>query len=97
MTEYEAHLLHKFEKKLAQLMELTDSLKAEKIELMKTIDSLREEVELLKTENLEMEKRNEKLKLVKAIMGDVEDTHEARLKVNKMVREIDKCIALLNR
>ena len=97
MTDNEALLLQNFEAKLTQLLEFTDRLKAEKIELMNTIETLQKEVELLKTKNLELEKRNEKLKLVKAIMGDREDDQTARMKVNRLVREIDKCIALLNR
>jgi hypothetical protein len=37
------------------------------------------------------------LKLAKSISGDNNDMHDAKLKVTNLVREIDKCIALLNR
>jgi hypothetical protein len=30
-------------------------------------------------------------------MADSEDANEARIRINRIVREIDKCIALLNR
>ena len=38
-----------------------------------------------------------KLKLAKTMVASSHDVHDAKLKVNRMVREIDKCIALLNR
>jgi len=37
------------------------------------------------------------LKLAKVIASSDESTHDAKIKVNRIVREIDKCIALLNR
>ncbi len=37
------------------------------------------------------------LKLAKAIASTDESNHDAKIKVNRIVREIDKCIALLNR
>ncbi len=65
----------------------------------------------LKTENLELLGKSEKLdqqytelenkynnlKLAKTIASTGEDSHDAKLKINRIVREIDKCIAMLNR
>jgi len=45
----------------------------------------------------ELEQKNQKLALVKGIMADSENTQDARVQINRIVREIDKCIALLNR
>jgi FtsZ-binding cell division protein ZapB len=45
----------------------------------------------------ELEHKNQQLSLVKSIMADSEDAHDARIRINRIVREIDKCIALLNR
>ncbi len=45
----------------------------------------------------ELEQKNQKLSLVKGITADGEDTQEAKVQINRIVREIDKCIALLNR
>ena len=38
-----------------------------------------------------------RLKLAKAIEATSLDSHDAKIKVNRIVREIDNCIALLNR
>ena len=45
----------------------------------------------------ELEQKNQKLSLVKGIMADGEDKQDARIQINRIVRGIDKCIALLNR
>ena len=45
----------------------------------------------------ELEEKNQKLSLVKGIMTDGENKQDARIQINRIVREIDKCIALLNR
>ena len=45
----------------------------------------------------ELEQKNQQLTLVKSIMADSEDAHDAKIRINRIVREIDKCIALLNR
>lgn len=45
----------------------------------------------------ELEQKNQKLSLVKGIMADGDGKQEARVQINRIVREIDKCIALLNR
>jgi hypothetical protein len=45
----------------------------------------------------ELEQKYSNLKLAKTIIAESGDAHDAKIKVNRIVREIDKCIALLNR
>jgi len=45
----------------------------------------------------ELEEKNQRLSMVKSIVADDQDSHDARIQINRIVREIDKCIALLNR
>jgi predicted nuclease with TOPRIM domain len=45
----------------------------------------------------ELEQENRKLSLVKVMMADGDDSQDAKVQINRIVREIDKCIALLNR
>ena len=40
--------------------------------------------------------RYDALNLAQALKGSSADMHDAKIKVNRIVREIDKCIALLN-
>ena len=45
----------------------------------------------------ELEEKNQRLSMVKSIVANDQDSHDARIQINRIVREIDKCIALLNR
>ena len=45
----------------------------------------------------ELKQQNNTLKLAKAFTAESEESQDAKLQINKIVREIDKCIALLNR
>lgn len=69
------------EEKMASQLKKLDE---EKRNLQNEINQLQEQVKLLK--------------LAKQLEGDsVKDTKEVKLKINEMVREIDKCIALMNK
>ena len=59
---------------------------------------LTEKVIVLENKLEELNKKYENLKIAKVLSSvPGEDVHETKLQVNKIVREIDKCIALLNR
>jgi capsule polysaccharide export protein KpsE/RkpR len=45
----------------------------------------------------ETEEKNRKLQLAAAFKSGSTDAQEAKLKIGKIVREIDKCVALLNK
>ena len=60
-------------------------------------EALQKEVQQKQSRIDELEERNQKLSLVKGILAESENSDEARMKINRIVREIDKCIALLNR
>jgi len=66
------------------------ALEAKHVELQQLVSQKQSQIE-------ELEEKNQKLALVQGIMADSEDASEARIRINKIVREIDKCIALLNR
>ena len=61
------------------------------------LDRLKSDIESLKKENIILEEKYNKLKLAKNLTESLGGSHEAKIKVNRIVREIDKCIALLNR
>ena len=46
---------------------------------------------------LEIEEKNKKLQLAGAFKSSSDDAQDAKLKIGKIVREIEKCIALLNK
>ena len=69
----------------------------ENFRLKKQFEELQKSVQQKQLLIEELEQKNQKLALVKGIMADGDDTQDAKIQINKIVREIDKCITLLNR
>jgi predicted RNase H-like nuclease (RuvC/YqgF family) len=65
--------------------------------LKQEINKLSLELEQKDKENKEIENKFESLKLAKIIATSSTDSHDAKIKLNRIVREIDKCISLLNK
>ncbi len=97
MTERETDLLREFKGKLDKLINLHLRMKKEKLILSEVQSQLKEQIRELTLKNEELLKKLEDLKFAKSLLGADEDTHGAKLKINKIVREIDNCIALLNK
>jgi hypothetical protein len=97
MTERETDLLGEFKVKLDKLINIHLRMKREKQLLIEEQTQLKEQIRLLTIKNEELVKNKEDLKFAKSLLGADEDSHEAKIKINRLVREIDKCIALLNK
>ncbi|MBA6155315.1 hypothetical protein H3Z83_02075 [Tenacibaculum sp. S7007] len=88
--------IHLLEDKLKTLLSNYDFLKEENQVLLQNNAKLQV---LLQEKEQELSKKQEEfklLKIAKTIEGSSENTRETKLKINTLVREIDKCIALLN-
>ena len=97
MTEEEQLLLNNLKINVQQFFKEFASVENEKIVLEKHVLNLKHEIELLKKEKSELSQKNEQLRLATHILSGVDENREAKQKINKLVREIDKCIALLNK
>jgi regulator of replication initiation timing len=97
MTEEEQNLLNNLKVNLKQFFKEFDNVENEKKVLENNLLDLKKEIELLKKEKSELGKKNEQLRLATHILSGVDENREAKQKINKLVREIDKCIALLNK
>jgi hypothetical protein len=97
MTERETLLLREFKEKLEQMIGLHQKMKAECQILKEEKKRLDEQINLLTISNQDLSKKLEDLKFAKTLAGANEDSHEAKIKINRLVREIDKCISLLNK
>jgi DNA repair exonuclease SbcCD ATPase subunit len=60
-------------------------------------EALQKEVHHKQSVINDLEEKNQKMALVKGILAESETSDDARVRINRIVREIDKCIALLNR
>jgi hypothetical protein len=83
--------------RIRQVVELYQKERIENEQLKKKSIELEEKLRFDDNRLNDLEEKYNKLKISKALIASSNDVHDAKLKVNRMVREIDKCIALLNR
>ena len=84
-------------RKLDELINRFNNLKTELADLRNANEDLRATLHERDTRIKELETRYERVKLSGALLGDSENASEAKRKLNELVREIDRCVALLNR
>lgn len=97
MTDPDKNLLADLTNKVRQLIARHESLKQEKQRLAEKIGQLEFQVNQLRHENSELERKYENLKLAKLLDASEDEKKDAKNRIQKLVREIDKCIALLNK
>ena len=97
MTEEELLLLNNLKINVQQFFNEFANVENEKRALEKNVLDLKHDIELLKQEKSELSRKNEQLRLATHLLSGVDENREAKQKINKLVREIDKCIALLNK
>ncbi len=97
MIDPEKNLLIDLRVKVKQLIAKHDELNQEKHQLKGKIGELESIIDKLRQENLELEHRYENLKLAKMFSASEDESKDAKNRIQKLVREIDKCIALLNK
>ncbi len=84
-------------RKLDELLIRYNNLKTENEEYRKNREAL-ERMLLERDEKIkELETRYERVKLTGALLGEGENASEAKKKITELVREIDRCVALINR
>ena len=84
-------------RRIDELINNYNNLKAEYENLKTGNDTLKAMHQEREAEMKELEKKYDRIKLTGALLGDGENAIEAKRKITELMREIDKCIALLDR
>jgi len=90
-------VLNSIKEKVHMLMSNNSSLKEQNIELETKVSELKNTLKQQKSEIENFNGKVKMLKMAKSLVGDSEKNTEMKLKINELVREIDKCISLLNK
>ncbi len=90
-----ATLVSGIEYKLGRLLERNQIQRAENKQYLTEIDGLKHTVNEQNQIIRQLEEQIKSLKIAKTLENK-EGNVEAKLKINELVREIDKCIGLLN-
>ena len=96
MTAEEEKILHLFETHVRQLIiKHKDTLEHNK-ELNQALTEEKTRVQELEQRIATLEQQYANLKMAKMIESTTAENQAAQKRINKLIREIDKCIALLN-
>ncbi|MDX5446738.1 MAG: DUF3450 domain-containing protein [Bacteroidota bacterium] len=82
--------------KLQDLAKRYQALQDERISLLDANEQLQHYIEQQKELIEQLQRRIHDLKTANAFVGGYSGTDEAKARISALVREIDKCIALLN-
>ncbi len=97
MTNEDNLLLDELKANTERLFQEFNNLENKIESLENRMLGLNSDIELLEKDKLELSRKNEQLKIATHLLSGVDENREAKQKINKLVREIDKCIALLNK
>jgi len=99
MANEQEKLLAVFGLRMRQLMFLCDSLKKQNAELLEEVKQKDQTIKSLEDQAKELNSQYSNLKFAKALQagnGD-EERIKAKQRLAKLVRDVDKCIALLKK
>ena len=96
MTEVDEIVVKNFESKLRRLMDAYTQLSEENSALREQVDQQSAELDEAHKQYALLEKSYADLKLAKIISVDDTEIGNTQRRLSKLVREVDRCIALLN-
>ncbi|HEY4797444.1 MAG TPA: hypothetical protein VII99_00060 [Bacteroidia bacterium] len=85
------------ENKIEKLVALHQRTRKELAALETKNNNLNQTISQQQQSIKELEEKTKILKLSKSLSTSNENTTELKLKINELIREVDKCIALLNK
>lgn len=97
MNDSSSHISDSIKQKVQTLVFMYERVKQENELLQAQVKQLEAKLKAKDLACNELEERYSRLKIAKALKANDADVHEAKIKVNRIVREIDRCIALLNK
>ena len=96
MDNQYSNLIIEFESNLRDLMTKYKALKEENETLKANVERKNEEIMHAHKEILDLRSEYVRLETAAGLGGSIEKSDKAKQHINKLVREIDKCLTLLN-
>ena len=90
-------IINNIEVKVGKLIAKYDKLNAEKLDLQRNNDTLNVRLQEKESQIVALQDKVKLMNISKSVDASKEEVKSTRLKINEYVREIDKCIALLNK
>lgn len=96
MTEDQRRLLAVFEVRVRDLLSFCDSQKVIIVELTDALVKKNEELQQAMQQIEALKAKYDTLLTARVVSVNEQESKSARIRLSKLVREVDKCIALLN-
>ena len=96
MTEEDKKLLDTFDGKVRHLVYLYNDLQEDNQTLKSALTEKENEIARLKQNILDLEEKYKSLKMARMISVNDKEIRDTKKELSDLVREVDKCIALLN-
>lgn len=96
MTEEHDKLLKSFESRISMMLQKMDSYQSQLATLKDNYDRKNKELMHAHKTIVELQEKYDNLKIAKTVALSKTDIKDGKLRLSKMMREIDNCIALLN-
>ncbi len=97
MTFEHEELIQNLKSKVQSLIALYEKAKEQNERLSHEREELVTRLEKRNNEFKDLETKYEILKVAKTVASVGENSHDAKIKINRIIREIDRCIALMNK
>ena len=91
------NIISSLDEKIRRVIHVAEGLMDHNRQLQQQIDNLSSQLRMKDQEIEVLDSKYQSLRMAKTLISSAEDVKNVKLQVNRMVREIDKCIALLNR
>ena len=88
-------MLETVKQKIKQLIAAYEAEKAEKVQLQSALTQVLAQNEAYTKQKTELERQIDNLKLAEAFKAEGAGSPEAKKKINSLIKEIDRCITLL--
>lgn len=88
-------MLATIKQKIERLIAAYEQERMERIRLQESLQQSQWQNETYRTQIKELERQIDNLKLTQAFVADGTDNTEARKKIDRLMKEIDKCISLM--
>jgi len=96
MTEEQLKTIRNLEARVRQVLYLFDKLKEKNAELLLQLSEQKGISDSLERENIQLKLKYDNLKIARMISVNPNDFKATKDRLSKLVREVDKCITLLN-
>ena len=90
-------IINNIEVKVGKLIAKYDQVNAEKLDLQRNNNTLKARLQEKESQIVALQDKVKLMNISKSVDASKEEVKSTRLKINEYVREIDKCIALLNK